>query len=165
VHKPVDDSGKQAGQRAAHLWKSDAVEKWITVRTSALRRSRGFCCPQAESGIHSAACEFVTPAIDMPADLTFFRCSGCPAQVRCARVRGCSRLPQGAGGCRRCRHGCRRRYQRDLPPLRRGVKFARTFSIMHLPRPIRWRQPLRPEAKYWPRLLPPGIGSQANTAR
>jgi hypothetical protein len=42
-------------------------------------------------------------------DLPLFRCSGCPAQARCARVRGCSWLRQGADGCRRCRHGCRRR--------------------------------------------------------
>jgi hypothetical protein len=35
------------------------------------------------------------------------------AQLRSdsARVRGCLRLPQGAGGCRRCRHGCRQRHE------------------------------------------------------
>jgi hypothetical protein len=38
-----------------------------------------------------------------------FRCSGCPAQIGSARVVGCLWLPQTAGGCRRCRHGCRQR--------------------------------------------------------
>jgi hypothetical protein len=33
---------------------------------------------------------------------------------RKARVRGCSRLRQGADGCRRCRHGCRQRYERTF---------------------------------------------------
>jgi hypothetical protein len=54
----------------------------------------------------------VIPATGMLADLPFFRCSGCPGQTRCTRVRGCARMPQGADGCRRCRHGCRRRFQR-----------------------------------------------------
>jgi hypothetical protein len=47
-----------------------------------------------------------------PADLPFFRCSGCPAQAGCTRVHGCLRLRQGADDCGRCRHGCRRRYHR-----------------------------------------------------
>jgi hypothetical protein len=48
-------------------------------------------------------------------DLVTFRFSGgADAQLRPerARVAGCSRLPLAVDGCRRCRHGCRQRYQR-----------------------------------------------------
>jgi hypothetical protein len=51
------------------------------------------------------------PALGAWLDLPLFRCSGCPAQIRYARVTGCLRLRQSAGGCGRCRHGCRRRHR------------------------------------------------------
>jgi hypothetical protein len=50
-------------------------------------------------------------------DLPIFRFSGgADAQLRpdVLGVRGCLRLRQGADGCRRCRHGCRRRYRRTF---------------------------------------------------
>jgi len=53
------------------------------------------------------------------ADLLLFRCSRCPAQAGCARVRGCLRLCQGADGCRRCRYGLPSEIAADLPPPRR----------------------------------------------
>ena len=49
----------------------------------------------------------------------FLRRSGCPGQVRRARVAGCLRLRQGADSCRRCRHGCRRRYRVGPKPMTR----------------------------------------------
>ena len=54
-------------------------------------------------------------------------------------VRGCLGLRQGADGCRCCRHGCRQKCLADLPPPRRGVKLARTFTQAHLPGSVRWR--------------------------
>src|SRR5437764_921576 len=42
------------------------------------------------------------------------KCSGCPAQLRWARVAGFLWRPQGADGCRRCRHGCCQRYCSNL---------------------------------------------------
>ena len=44
------------------------------------------------------------------------------AQLRtgCARVRGCLKLRQGADDGRRCRHGCRQRYQRTFRSISVG---------------------------------------------
>jgi hypothetical protein len=36
----------------------------------------------------------------------------------------------------------------DLPPLRRGVKLARSLALAVSTYSVRWRWPLRPEAKY-----------------
>ena len=62
-----------------------------------------------EAGAHSPCGDRYTARSWRPCA---FRCSGCQAQIRCARVDGCLRLRQSAGGCRRCRHGCLRRYRR-----------------------------------------------------
>src|SRR5215472_84731 len=82
---------------------------------ASLAQVGSFHRPKLEGGIHSATCEFCYPSDESAAtDLLLFRCSGGPAQTGSARVRGCSRLRQGADDCRRCRHGCRQRHERTF---------------------------------------------------
>lgn len=49
-----------------------------------------------------------------PLTFRFFSRSGRPCQVKRMRVLGCLRQPQGAGGCRRSRHGCCQRHQQTF---------------------------------------------------
>ena len=55
-------------------------------------------------------------------DLPLYRWSGCPAQIWHARIDGCLRLRQDAGGCGRCRHGCRQRLQLTFHSEARGYR-------------------------------------------
>src|SRR5215472_6829092 len=95
---------------------SGAVEKWITTKMPTLPRSEAWRAHKRREVSTVQPVSSVITAADMPSDLPFFRCSGFPAQAGSARVRGCSRLRQGADDCRRCRHGCRQAYERTSRP-------------------------------------------------
>ena len=106
-------------------------------------RSRAPPALHRRSEIHTAGLWSLLLHRGRAVDLPFFRCSGCPAQARRAGSRWLFTVPLAVAGCRRCRHGCRQRYELTF---RSRAESTRTIT-RHCasPRSFRWVGPFGPK--------------------